>query len=454
MRGIIRYAAAVLVLSIQVLWAQEMQVPLDSAGTLQQIDANLERELGLFPAFAGFQEARLFLLPDSSYALEVRFGNPPHVLRERVPMSDLETAAFRQTVTERLRRERPAALLDRSGQTRFLIGTSVLAVGFYSWAAAVVINKDDSEVAATTGLISTGLGIALPVLAIQHSSISEAEARLALYGGTRGIVHGIFGQRLITGNDDGDAAVAGGFICSVGELIGGYHLASAYNLQAGDAATIGVLGDFGLGIGICAAGLADYYESGDYRRQAAATILAGSAAGLATGALLTRGQSYTVGDAAVLRETGLLGALIPLTIVDISRSRESDAYLAAAMAGSVAGLAAGHLLTRDTDLSATQGLQITLATAAGALIGMGIGDIAARQSPGDDNSVPYLVGASLGGTLGFGLSFGSIYDKQRMSKQSSWNVSVAPEGIAHLIAGPEWRTDAPAPPLLRASVRF
>lgn len=447
-------AVAVSVCVQQICRAQEVQIPLDSAGTLQQLDANLERELRLFPAYSDFLEARLFLLADSSFALEIRFGDPARMLRERIPMSAGEAAAFRQMVSERLRRERPQALLDRTGVNRLIIGTTTLAVGFYSWAPIVMFDLENPASAMTTVLFSTAAGIVLPILITQQTSVSEAEARLALYGGTRGILHGIFIQRLLTREDDGRAAVSGAFVGSVGEMICGFQIASVNNLSAGRAAAIGVLGDFGFGIGMGAAEVAGFYDDHKQIRAAAATILAGSAAGLAGGAVLSNQQSYTVGDAAVLRETGLLGAMIPLTIMDIARSRESDTYVAAAMVGSVAGIAAGHLLTRDTDLSATQGLQITLATLAGGLFGMGIGDVVARGSHGENESVPYLIGATLGGTLGFAVAYGSISSKQRNSKLTSWNVSLAPEGLVDMLSNDPHRSDFPAPPLIRASVRF
>src|SRR6185295_10082406 len=80
---------------VGVLAAQEVQVPLDEAGRLEMITPELARKLDLFTDVAGFREARLFRVSDSSYVLEVTSGDRAGLRRDRRPLSAAEAAAFR-----------------------------------------------------------------------------------------------------------------------------------------------------------------------------------------------------------------------------------------------------------------------------------------------------------------------------------------------------------------------
>src|ERR1019366_1720252 len=61
--------------------AQEVQVPFDSAGTIQVINQDLEKKLDLFTAYPHFEEARLFQEPDSSYSVEITSDSSGRTLR-------------------------------------------------------------------------------------------------------------------------------------------------------------------------------------------------------------------------------------------------------------------------------------------------------------------------------------------------------------------------------------
>ena len=47
-------------------YAQEVQVPFDSSGSIQVVNQDLEKHLDLFPMYPHFLEARLYHEPDSS----------------------------------------------------------------------------------------------------------------------------------------------------------------------------------------------------------------------------------------------------------------------------------------------------------------------------------------------------------------------------------------------------
>src|SRR3990170_2312686 len=75
------------------LRAQETQVPVDDAGRIQVITAELARRLGMFGEVEAFREARLFQLPDGTFLLEVTSGRGDQLRRDRRPLSATDAAA-------------------------------------------------------------------------------------------------------------------------------------------------------------------------------------------------------------------------------------------------------------------------------------------------------------------------------------------------------------------------
>src|SRR5713226_9595576 len=56
---------------VAVVRAQEMQALVEEAGRIQVITAELASRLELFAGVSAFREARLFVLPDSTFVLEL-----------------------------------------------------------------------------------------------------------------------------------------------------------------------------------------------------------------------------------------------------------------------------------------------------------------------------------------------------------------------------------------------
>src|SRR4051812_21795661 len=64
--------------------AQEVRVSIDAKGDVERIDREMEEKLSLFPTYENFQEALLYQLPDSSYALEVFYNADGKFLKRRM----------------------------------------------------------------------------------------------------------------------------------------------------------------------------------------------------------------------------------------------------------------------------------------------------------------------------------------------------------------------------------
>lgn len=434
-------------------YAQEAQVPVDEEGKLEYIDLKLERELALFTDYRNFREARLFQLPDTTFVLEIFYQPQQRLLKARLPLSVEEAEDFRRKVTERIRQQRPQVLLDQEGRAKLLAGGTALSLGYYGWAVPAVLDVEQAKLAVALYMFTSSAGFFIPLLATTGTPVTDAAATLALYGGTRGIVHGIFLNRLLFGKESTERSMIGfGMVGSITEAISGFGIACKSNMSAGTAEAIGVGGDFGLGCGIGTAHLAGFFQ-GDNERSVAGSILLGSGAGALVGKLLANHQPYTRGDSYVLRATGALGAYVPLAVVDIAGAENEKVYTTGSMIGSAIGLGLGHKLTGGKDVTTGQGILITLGELAGGLFGLGFGYLVSSEG---DNTALYLTSSSVGASGGFWLMYRLFAQSaQTAEKSSSWNISVTP---ASLVASAMAERISPAQgipvPLLTLDFRF
>jgi hypothetical protein len=376
-------------------------------------------------------------------------------LRVRLPLSAQEAFEFRQKVTERIEQEKPRAVLDQEGRAKLLGGTLALSLGYYGWAAPVTFDIDDGRAFAAMYMLTSGAGFFIPLYGTRDIPVTDAAATLALYGGTRGIVHGMFLYIMAKGEDASGRGIVGfGMLGSLSEAMTFFSLADRSNMSAGTAEVIGIGGDFGIGWGLGAAHLADFFDQ-DRERSIAGSLLLGSAAGLVGGKMLANRQPYTRGDAYVLRGVGILGAYIPLAVVDMAEPDDGKAYTAASMLGSVIGLGLGHRLVRGKDFTTGQGTLINLSELAGGLVGLGVAYLVSSDAD-DDNSALYLTSSALGATGGFLLLYRSFARRaEAYEKSSSWNIQFAPEGLLALAMNQRLkRSSERAIPLAKLEFRF
>lgn len=76
--------------------AQDVQVPFDCDSTLYTIDAELRKELGLFPEIDGFQSAEISRVAEDTYELVFHYRRSGKTLRKRRSLSLKEVEALRQ----------------------------------------------------------------------------------------------------------------------------------------------------------------------------------------------------------------------------------------------------------------------------------------------------------------------------------------------------------------------
>lgn len=406
--------------------AQEVQVPLDRGGKIEIIDADLEKKLGLFSTYPNFRAARLYQISDTSYVLEITYQSAERTMKTRLPYAPSEVVALREKVSRRITEEAPEAMLNQEGRAWMIVGSAALSLGYYGWAVPIALKVDDGRIVVALYMLTSGAGFFVPLALTSSIDVTDAHAILYVYGGTRGILHGIFLNYLIAGRDaTARGAITWGMLGSIGESIAGFSFAS--KIPSGTASTIGVCGDIGLGLALGTSELLDFYDSGQ-ERALAATILLGAGMGLVGGNLLAKDQPYTRGDAYVLEGASLLGAYIPLAVLDLFDVKGGKTYAAASMAGAGAGLYLAHgSLLRGKDFTTGQGILIQLGTLGGGLIGAGI---AYLLSSNRGNGTLLLTSSAIGALGGFAITYG-LFSRQAQTREtsSSWRLNLIPTGL-------------------------
>jgi len=392
-------------------FSQETQVPFDQAGRVSVIDRALEARLGLFPEYEGFEEARLFQGQDSTFTLEVLYRVGDTLQKASQPLSAGDVLALRARVAAAIRAKAPAAAVDQSGRSAFLIGTGLLSLGYYGWAVPYALGVDDGSTYGGLYMVTSSVGFFGPFLLTRHRSVTDAEAALSLYGATRGILHGWCVGALLVGEDrETRDTVVAGMLTSLAEYAAGFWAADKMRMGSGTAATIGAVGDFGMGLGWGAHYLIDRHNE----KMEASAMLGGSGLGLVTGGLLARSQHYTRGDALVLRAAGALGAYVGMA-ASASVSEDEKAVVASGMAGAVAGLGAGHHLLRGRDFTTGQGVLVHLGEFAGGLLAAGLLVVADVDT---DPVWPYMAASSVGAGAGFWFTLHSLSGR---ATATSWS---------------------------------
>lgn len=412
--------------------AQEEQVPLDAEGELEIIGKELERDLHLFPDYAGFKEARLFQVSGDSFALEIYYRREGRLFKQRLLLSPGKIDSLRREISAKIQMLRPPSLQDRSGRTRFLIRTFLLSYGFYSWAIPATFDMEGRSVQITALLTGSG-GFLIPFSVTGKTPVSQAAAALSGHGGTTGIAHGILLSELLFGEGNSfRKGLAMGLTGSMSGLVGGFALAQKSHLVAGTSELVGWGGNYGLVMGLGTAHLADNLDE-DHRRQFALAALLGSGMGYWGGYALAQQHSYSSGDAEVQVTTTLLGAYLATSLLNLTGSENSKAYTGAAMAGSTIGLGLGHSLLRDQEFSTGESRMMML----GAVGGMLFGGATALLIGGDSQQVGMSL-TSLGALGGFWFTYRSFAEGARLEEGSvSWDIGLAPQGLPAFAA---WST--------------
>lgn len=440
----------------------ELQVPFDAAGRITRVDEPLARRLSMFiHEHEGFREARLFMVDDSSFVLEITLVRGGQSLRERTPLSREQADALRADLAARLSDSKPLAEAgSQASRVWMLSGSAALGFGFYGWAVPYILDVQDGSQAFGAYLLTSGTSFFLPLMLTADSPVSASAANLYWYGASRGIAHGVLLADAFDDQSSGNRGVIGmAMTLSVVEGVAGYAYATSAKLDPGTTQAIAMGGDFGLLWGY---NLSDLASTPDQRGTSAqsATMLAGSFVGMAGGRALASRRAYSYGDGVVMRTAGYAGGLVGIAFADAAAQNGSDskAYSAGLLIGTLAGLGIGDRLVAGREFTAGDGMLVQLGTGLGALMGLGVVSIVNPR--GGDTSTPYWAGTATGGVLGYAMTYSGLSRRAvaRASEGTSWRMEIAPAGLlaalGRLPARDDAHRDRGTPVLARVSCRF
>ncbi|MFN7134271.1 MAG: hypothetical protein ACK4N5_19485, partial [Myxococcales bacterium] len=263
---------------------QERQIPFDAEGRVETIDRALAQRLELFPEHGSLERARLFETP-AGYVLELSEGPEGKLSRSRRLLSEEQMLALRDDVATRIARLAPGTTLNQEGRVVLLVATTVLGLGLYGWAVPVGLDVGDARLAVGSYMLTAGASFFVPWLLTANREVTWGQTSLAIFGGTRGIVHGHLAGLLIA-NDVPDRWPLVTMLFSIAELTGGYFWARATDMDAGTAHVVENGGDAGLGVALGVGGASGLLDRAQGPRLAGALGLAGTAAGIAGGRVL------------------------------------------------------------------------------------------------------------------------------------------------------------------------
>lgn len=457
---------------------------MDEAGRVEVITADLARRLGLFADVDGLREALLFQRPDSTFILEVTSSAPQgRVRRERRPLSLAQGLEFRRDVTARIAAHARSAGLDQSGRIKLVAGTSLLGLFYYGWATAMALDADETRASVAAYMVTAGSAFFIPFLATRNRTVPDAVATMALWGGTRGALHGALAADLF-GTPSDETRFGWSVGVGAAETAIGGVAAQALGMTSGRAELTGAGGDLGLGYGWAIADLLKLnerydsvttpdYGGGTYtygvrdRTAQQAVTLAGAALGLAGGYMLGGTDEWTRGDAVIFRNVALIGGLagvavgdvirMPHTVTDSIPGGSSYSYVedgfsgtqtAAGLVGATAGIVLGRSLVANRNFTTNQGTLLTLSPLAGGLLGLGIAYLATPERYTDydptvpyedpnDHSELYLTVSALGAAAGFAALYPAIARQSAKAVSSSGRLqfSVNPLAPAQMLGG-------------------
>jgi len=436
--------------------AQEVQVPLDREGALEEMDGALARRLGLFvDEYPGLVAVRLFQRSPSEYVLEITTRREGRTVRQRVEMNAPEVARMRDRISRRIAESAPQVVLNQDGRHLLVGTTTLLGLGYWGWSVPAILDINDGRLALGTYMLTAGASFLVPYQLTKRRPVTWGMANAARWGATRGVLHGVLLHHLLEG--DAPASTGGDgwsgyerrrlgamLLLSLGETVAAYGWAAAGDMSAGDAHTIGNGGDFGMAWGAETALLLGLEGNEAEMRATEALVLAGSGAGLVAGAALARTRNDTWGDAEIVRAGHLVGALAGTMVAEwIDPGAEHPRVFGGGLlAGSVAGTYLGMKVVEDRDFSVGQGILVDLGSAAGGLIGLGIAVLAVE---GED-ATPFLTLATAGATVGFLATAASLADDARHAddgRDGSLRLELSPVGLTALLesrpAGPGGR---------------
>lgn len=430
-------------------YADDIRIPFDQAGNLLTYTSEHEERFDLFPEIQNLIKAELYLEDGNSYMLEIQYEEGGSQKRQRRILTGDELEAIRQAITLELQRK-VVSLDEGDERTRFLVGTSLLGLGYYGWSIPLSIDVNDGTTALAMYMMVSGASFYYPYWVTQDRTVTPAMARMGLYGGTRGIAHGFMLGLALDENARSEMLFFLANTLSIAEMTAGYSIARNSNYSTSTAESIAMMGDLGLAWGLGAS--ASMEMEGE---SVSAMGLVGSFIGISSGTWIQKTFDLSAGDVRAVQAAGILGALVPLTLGSAVYGDDLSGQQVAAFLtlGSAAGTWLGLHRSGGTHFAEGRGNLIRLSTTMGALTGTGIIYVV---NPDADTATPYLIGATIGGYVGYSMMYKTQLQLHGpFQKTLSIRTDLNPLGLMAMKSSPDGRYRYRYhPPIASLSIRF
>jgi len=436
--------------------AQEKQVPIFPEQEITTINRGYAKKMSFFTEYDGFVEARLFLTPEKTYALEIFYEVNDSLYKDRTILSAVEKDRYLEellqqdaeqtadktgsgTAASEKASRKPVQLLNQRGRPAMLVMNTIGGLGYYGYALPLTLQVEDEKAFVGLYMLAAGASFYIPYRITQRKDVSMAQASLNFYGISRGVMHGMFLGELLSKDpsindyydfedpanqdewwnqqeylraeekyraalDRRESVLFGmGMVGSITGGIAGYKLADRWEYDGGSTSIFQMWGDLGTISGLLLSDVFDFYDKRELNA-AFGTAIATSFLGMTGGKLFGDTRNYTLGDAIVYRSTVALTALPMITVVDYFNPEDETAYTVAGLAGIAAGGYLGWKATQNKNFSTSDGVFVALGELAGGLLGLGIGYLVAP----DFESGILLTSATIGALGGYGLMYSSL----------------------------------------------
>ncbi len=421
-------------LDAQAVERERQEVVWPAAGILE-IAPELRNRLGLFPEVEGFRVARLFLRDQGGAVLEIESLREGRLHRERRLLGDDDIETLRRELEVRQTTLGGRAVFTREGRGALVLGHTLLGVGYHGWAVPMALDIESGQGAVAAYLLTAGAAFYLPYRLSRDRSVSDAHRALSLYGGSRGIISGLFLGDMLVGDDTPGAfqpdrddrlrrlRFSGGILTGAAGGLMGFHAVDRWMPDEGTVSLWGALGDFGLlsgaALGLVTGPYAEetvtvrdgdlIYEETRLRNRRAghALTLVGQGVGMGVGGWLLSDRSYSTGDVAAFRSAGVLGAQVGATVTRAAGVEDARGIAAGALAAGWGGIALGDHLLRGVELSRGEGLLVNAGHLAGGATALGITYLIVEEI--DEHPVLFLSTSTLGSLLGAGLVWRAVH---------------------------------------------
>jgi hypothetical protein len=430
----------------------ETPVSFDSNGKILEWTRKLEIQAGLFPEVADFKSAVLWKA-DTLYTLEITTGLGR--MRKPLPTSGYDTLKLK--VDNFLTASGGSLALNQEGRGAYLLWQIPLSLGWYGPAVLGIVQPDEFTTGAGLYLASASASYFIPFMITNNKQVTSGQEHLSIAGGFRGITAGMAISNLLD-MEDSKGYFATMLATSISGQIAGYHYGKYFTKP--QARMISNYATFGMiELPLASVLFKTEYETGEsFLRAQSAYLLAGMAGGAYLGYKLAYRNNYSDGQPAIIATAGWTGLVAGAGAYFFLRGpngsssfrfsdTEAKPLTFMALATSATGLYFSHKYTNGYTFSRGDGYIVMGSTAAGGLLGCGLGFLLSPTGESESNDgieiFQTISGlSSLGMIAGFTLGLHSVRNQNHKSLGSlDINFDGLPLGLA--LAASKTKTKIP-----------